>query len=146
MLTDVQKSSILKDALAAFKAQKGLNFNFQDFDIKIGKPNNSSMCSLNITSNRRDDNFKIKLYVKGFNNFSSIGSYYLTQEENYSNGLNDEVFIADCTLDKVEYRAFYGYLLSPKFTADVVNNSNKLMKEDGGHLLLENGFKILMEG
>ncbi len=146
MLTQQQQDTLLKEVLAAFKSQKGISFDYNEFQISVGKPNDRSMCSLNITSDRRDDNFRIKLYIIDFKNFTTIGNFVFTQEENYSTGLNDEVFICDCSLDKNEYRGFYFYLLSPKFTSDVMTAVNNLGMEDSGCILLENGSKILMEG
>jgi hypothetical protein len=144
MITDQQKLSIVTTALFSFRMQYGIDFNPADFDIIIDKPNISSLCSMYIVSKRTDDNFKIKLYVKGISNYTSVTNYRLIQEENYSTGLDDEVQLAEITLDKTEFRSFYSYLLSAQFVADVIQSTNFIISEDGlGKILLESSDKLI---
>ena len=146
MLTEIQKSSLIREALMTFKLQRGLSFNVNDFDLNIDKPNERSLCSIYIYSKRADDNFKIKLYVTGFSVFTSIENYVLTQEQGYSPGLNDEIQVANCTLNKQEYRTFELYLYSSQFTTDVISATDRIQLEDGsGYFLMENTGYLLQE-
>lgn len=140
MLTEVQKSSLLRDVLYTFKLQNGLNFNPNDFDVYIDKPNEVSLCSIYIYSKRQDDNFKIKLYITGFSVFTTVDRFVLTQEQNYSTGLNDEIQVANCSLSKAEFRTFEMYLYSAQFMNDIVIATDRIQEEDGsGFFLLEDG-------
>jgi hypothetical protein len=146
MLTDIQKTSLLREVLLNFKLQKGLNFNAADFDLHVDKPNQFSLCSIYIYSKRADDNFKIKLYVTGFNNFTSVQNFVLTQEQGYSTGLNDEIHVANCLLNRTEYRSFELYLYSAQFLTDIVNATDRIRLEDGsGYILMENSGYLNLE-
>lgn len=140
MLTEVQKSSLLRDVLYTFKLQNGLNFNPNDFDLYIDKPNENSLCSIYIFSKRQDDNFRIKLYVTGFSTFTTVDRFVLTQEQNYSTGANDEIQVSNCSLSKAEFRTFEMYLYSADFMNDIVNATDRFQSEDSsGFFILEDG-------
>jgi len=147
MLTGEQTKEILTQVFNSFRLQKGLEFNPDDFDIIVDKPNFTSMCSLRINSKRKDDQFRIKLYVKNFTNYTSLTSFILLQEQSYATGGNDEVFVADCSLNKNTFASFYRYLLSPQFYQDIAQSTDNILLEDGsGSLLNEQGNgKLILE-
>lgn len=145
MLTELQKLELIKLALETFKQQRNISFNPTDFDLYIDKPSESTMCSIYIFSKRADDNFRIKLYVVDFNMFTTIGNYTFTQEQNFSTGSNDEIHIANCTMDKNMFKSFRSYLMSPQFTTDVVTATHRFIREDGsGFIQRENGTDLLV--
>lgn len=146
MLTDLQKSLILSSALLTFKVQNGISLNEADFDIIIDKPSTTSLCSLHLVSKRTDDHLRIKLYVKDFGSFTSLSNLVLMQEEGYTAGPNDEVHVGSITLDRVAFRSFYQYLISPQYQSDIVLATDRIMLEDGtGFLLSETNGYIVQE-
>jgi hypothetical protein len=145
MLTDAQKLLIITLALQSFKNQKGLTFNPSEFELIVGSPNNVSLCSIYIVSKRTNDNFRIKLYIKEFGIFSNVDNFVLTQEENYGPGHNDEVHLANCTLDKKEFVGFYRYLTSQQFITDVMTATHRIVLEDNsGFIALETSPGLLV--
>lgn len=146
MLTERQKSALLSAVLTSFKAQKGITFNEADFDIIVDKPNAGNFCSIYLVTNRTDDHFRIKLYVTNFSMFTNVENFRLAQEENYAPGAYDEVEVANVTLDKIEFRSFYQYLISSQFQQDIVNATDRIQLEDGsGYVLGEVSGMVLQE-
>lgn len=146
MLTSNQKTILIALALDAIRLQKGLIFDHTEFDLYLDKPNTSSLCSVYIYSKRTDDNFKVRLYVKGTGNFSSVGTIIMTIEENYSVGPNGNIYVADCTLEEVAFNSLYHYLESPQFIADYITPINKILLENGTDAILaEYGIGYLVQ-
>lgn len=146
MLTERQSTVLLELVLTAFKSQRGVTLQPADFDIIIDKPNNNSLCTLYLVTKRRDDHLRIKLYVTNFGLFTNVEAFHLLQEENYGPGANDEVEVANVTLDKIEFSSFYRYLLSPQFAQDIIAATDKVQMEDGsGFVLSETNDNVIQE-
>lgn len=146
MLDSTQKQTVIQLALEAIRLQKGLVFAHTDFDLYLDKPNTSSIASIYIFSKITNDNFKIRLYLTEFSNYSGVGTIIGTVEENYSHGLNGNIYIAECKLERESFRSFYHYLKSPEYLADIVTPLNKILLEDGtGAMLVEQGIGYLIQ-
>ena len=146
MLTEQQKTAILQAALTAFRLQRGITFNVADFDLIIDKPAQNSFCSFYVVSKRTDDHLRLKLYVNNFSKFTNVESFRLIQEQNYSSGANDEVQLANMTLDVTEFRSFQQYLLSDQFRQDVITATDRIQLEDGtGFVLTESTAQVNLE-
>jgi hypothetical protein len=146
MLTTRQRSTLLSAALTSFRAQKAVVLNEADFDVIIDKPNSGSFCSIYLVTNRTDDHLRIKLYVTNFSMFTNVEQFRLSQEENYAPGAYDEVEVANITLDKIEFRSFYQYLISPQFQQDIITATDRIQLEDGmGFVIGETSESVTQE-
>ena len=138
-----EKLAFITLVLEAFKFQKGIEFDPSQFELAFTKPNTESYCGIYVTSKRADDHFRIKLYVKTFGNFDVVDNFYLTQEQNYGSGPDDEIHIANCSLSKASYPELYRYVLSPAFTTDVITATHRISTGDGGFIKVDaNSFLI----
>lgn len=147
-LNSAQALEVISLAIDAWKGTFGGGVMLpQDYQIRVDKPNSKSLCSLIITSNRTDDNFRMKLYVMSFNNFTLVDRFILTQEQGYGPGKNDEVFVADCQLNRVEYMDFYRYLMSSQFQQDVIDDQDLIHSESEADtvFIAEDGTRLALE-
>jgi hypothetical protein len=145
--SSAQELEIKKLALQTWRLSfGGLPLNPDQFSLRVDRPNDTSYCSIYITSNRKDDNFRLKLYVKKFIAFTQIEPFILTQEVNYGPGGKDEIFVADCSMSKTDYFDFYKYLLSPQFAEDVLDDDDTITSENGeDKFVAEDGSRFVFE-
>lgn len=138
MLTDSQKVSVLTAAVNSFNRQKGTALLPSDFQVVLEAPNFNSLCSLIIQSTRTDDNMRMKLYVN-FSTFTDVGAFTFLQEQNYGPGPEDEVWVADCKLEKREFSSVYAFVISPSFVTQLTSTNHPLLESGEGRILLESG-------
>lgn len=138
--TDIEKRKLLEVALEAFRIQRKMKFNPEDFDISIEKPDWRSKVALVLYTKRQDDHFRIKLYVTGFSNYTFIDRYKLMSEQNFPPGPQDEVQVAYAVLDKNGFKGLAKYLYSNQFKEEVLNASFKLLLEEGDGFVLTEQF------
>lgn len=140
VFNEAEKRKIKELTLEAFRVQRGMRFNPEDFDIMVDKPDWKSMASLIIYTKRQDDYFRIKLYVTGFSNYNLIERFKLMSEQNYPPGPHDEVQVAYAVLDKIIFKHFTKYIYSREFKEEVLNATHRLLLEEGDGFVLTEQF------
>lgn len=145
-LTTAQQVELLKLVTDALKEQKGLIYRYDELNVLVRKPNATSMCSFVFHSTRTDDNFKVKLYLRGFGNYSVVENFTVGQESSYMPGYRDEVLIADVTLEEAYFMSFKRYVVSEVFQAEVVDFDYSIKLETGGNLLNEDALVLGSDG
>lgn len=137
-LTTAQQVELLKLVTDALREQKGLIYGYNELNISVRKPNATSICSFVFNSTRTDDNFKVKLYLRGFGNYSVVENFVTLQDQSYRPGYRDEFLIADVTLEDAYFMSFKRYVVSEVFQAEVVDFDYAIKLESGGDLITEN--------
>ena len=143
MLSEIQREDIISRAIKAFEGQFGVKRQVSDMELSIDKPNTNHLCSIFITS--KTDDFKIKLNLTSMNVTTSLTAFRQTQLQNYGPGMEDEVVVADLTLAKRDYVAFFNYLKSSKFKEEVIDDADPVVDDDNIRILTEEGYLSILE-
>lgn len=143
MLSDVQKKEIINRTLKVFERQYGIKRNPSDMVLSVDKPNNKNLCSLFIAS--KSDPFRVKLNLTRMDVVTSIRGLRNGQLQGYGPGMDDEIYVGEIELAKREHIAFYNYLKSPKFKAEVVEDIDMVIDDDQTQVISEEGHTIILE-
>lgn len=143
MLSINQKEEIISRVAKAFERQFGVKRAVADLDLVIDKPNKGYLCSIFVMA--KSDPFRVKLNLAKMDVSFSIGALRNAQLQDYGPGMDDEIYVADLQLPKREYVAFYNYLKSPKFKAEVIDDEDIIVEDDGIAVTDESGAQLYLE-
>lgn len=115
MLSEEMKAELLALIIGAWNNQRGMTFTPESFNLSLEAGTASSKCTLLITSKRSDDFFNISASVKDFGLNLTIGSFRLTQRENFSAGPRDEVQVVDVVLPQEKFMKLKKIVNTPNF-------------------------------
>jgi hypothetical protein len=141
-ITDLENQ--IKDLIVTeFNAQHNYSFSPDYFNIKYIPGKNDSDCAFELDTERTDDYLNITVYAKfGFN--QGFDQFVFWHRANHGLNLNDMCFIVNLTLSQDMNPSLYKKVSNPVFKQTVLATiQDKLLLEDGGRILAEDGSYLL---
>lgn len=140
------KDYLINLALTRFNTQYKLNLPVSYFDAITIKKNTQALVSYELYSTRSDDNMRIRLHCTLGNESRVINEFSISDDASELSGLEDDVYVADATLDHTflminnnEIRRMFDKLdIDPtRYGAVITEDGIPIVSEDDMFILLE---------